>query len=91
MSAWKTIPMPIFASALIYVIILRVTGELHPSSNALHFFFYLWIVQSAMTLGQAWRQRRAARSIGTAPPGGLPPLASEPESGRAGFGDPHSR
>ena len=67
MSAWKGSGMPILASALIYLIILRVTGELHPSSNALHFFLYLWIVQSAMTLGQAWRQRRAARSTGAAP------------------------
>jgi hypothetical protein len=46
MSAWKELGMPILASALIYLIILRVAGELHPSSNALHFFFYLWIVQS---------------------------------------------
>ena len=74
MNAWKGIWMPILASALIYLLILRYTGELRSSSNALHFFFYLWLVQSAMTLGQAWRRRRTARSIGTAPPSDIPPL-----------------
>lgn len=73
MSAWKEIAMPILASALIYLLVLRYTGELRPSSNALHFFFYLWIVQSTMTLGQAWRRRRAARAIAAAHPGDIPP------------------
>jgi hypothetical protein len=74
MSAWKATGMPILASALIYLIILRATGELHASSNALQFFLSLWIVQSTMTLGQAWYQRRPAPpSIGTAPPGDTPP------------------
>jgi hypothetical protein len=74
MSAWKEIGMPILASALIYLLILRYTGELRPSSNALHFFFYLWIAQSTMTLGQAWRRRRAARATDTASPGDTSPL-----------------
>jgi hypothetical protein len=74
MRVWKEIGMPILASALIYLLILRYTGELHLASNALRFFFSLWIVQSAMTLGQAWRQRRAARSLGTASPSATRPL-----------------
>jgi len=74
MSTWKQIGMPILATATIYLIVLRVTGELHLSSNALQFFSILWIVQATMTLGQAWLRRRAARSISTAPPSDIPPL-----------------
>jgi hypothetical protein len=74
MSTWKEIGMPLLASALFIVILLRVTGELHLSSKALEFFALYWVAQATMTIGSAWRKRRNARSIGTAPPSDSPAL-----------------
>jgi hypothetical protein len=43
-------------SALIYLAVLGVTGELHPSSRAFAFFSLLWLVQATADLWQ-WRRR----------------------------------
>ena len=45
--------------ACVYVAVLAVTGELHPSSNALRFFCILWLVQTA---GELWHSRRRTQS-----------------------------
>ena len=49
-------------SALIYLAVLGVTGELHLSSKALLFFAILWLVQATATL---WHARRHPREMGT--------------------------
>lgn len=60
-------------SALIYSIVLGVTGELHASSRALAFFSTLWVVQAAATLWHAWRRSRGVTSTGMSGADRLPP------------------
>jgi hypothetical protein len=60
-------------SALIYLAVLGVTGELHLSSRALRFFAILWLVQASHALWQAWRHPQSVTSSGTSATGDVPP------------------
>ena len=73
MKDWKETGMPLALSALLYLIVLRGTGELFLSSKALEFFLYLWVVQAMMALLQRRRQPRGVPSGRTAPGGELLP------------------
>jgi hypothetical protein len=47
--------------ALVYLAVLVVSGELHPSSKAFVFFAIVWSVQAAGEMWQAWRRTRSPR------------------------------
>jgi hypothetical protein len=60
-------------SALIYLVVLGVTGELHASSRALVFFSALWLVQAGTTLWHAWRRARRVTPARTSESDNIPP------------------
>ena len=60
-------------SALGYLAILAVTGELHRSSGALRFFAVGWLLQASHVLWQAWRHPRSVTSAGASGTGDVPP------------------
>ncbi len=64
MNYWQKTGRDLVVSALFFVVILRVTGELHPSSPALEFFAILWVVQAVMALLQGWRRPQEAAAGG---------------------------
>ena len=59
MTALERTGMRVGLFALIYLAVLAITGELHPSSNAFVSFAILWSVQAA---GDLWQARRRTRS-----------------------------
>ncbi|MDB4914518.1 MAG: hypothetical protein JWM95_2162 [Gemmatimonadetes bacterium] len=77
MDSWKETGMPLLVGALLYLIVLRVTGELHRSSKALEFFAMLWVVQAIMALLQGRRHPPKVPSVGTAPAGDIPPIGDD--------------
>ena len=60
MSAWNKAGKELAFSALFYLVVLRVTGELHLSSKALQFFAMLWLVQAVAAL---WRAGRLPQGV----------------------------
>ena len=64
MNYWQKTLRDLVVSALLLLVILRVTGELHLSSPALEFFAVLWVAQAVMALVQGWRRPREAASGG---------------------------
>jgi hypothetical protein len=60
-------------SALIYLAVLGITGELHLSSRAFAFFATLWLVQATASLWQAWRHPQGVASVGTSDTDDIPP------------------
>jgi hypothetical protein len=60
-------------SALIYLAVLGVTGELRLSSKAFAFCATLWLVQTAASLWHAWRHPQGVASIGTSATDDIPP------------------
>ena len=62
MNAFKETWTVLAGTALFYVLVLGVAGELHRSSRALEFFATLWVVQAAATLWRAWRRSRTSSS-----------------------------
>jgi hypothetical protein len=73
MNAWKKTGKFLVLSAMSYLVVLGVTGELHVSSRALAFFSTLWFVQAAAALWQAWRHPQGAASTGTSAADDIPP------------------
>jgi hypothetical protein len=63
----------IVLSALIYLAVLGVTGELHLSSKAFAFFATLWLVQATASLWHARRHPQNVSSIGTTATDDIPP------------------
>jgi hypothetical protein len=55
MHGWRKTGTFLVVSALIYLAVLGVTGELRLSSRALAFFSILWVVQVMGALWQSWR------------------------------------
>ena len=60
MNYWQKTGRDLAVSALLLLVILRVTGELNLSSPALEFFGILWLVQALMALLQGWRRPQEA-------------------------------
>lgn len=60
----------VLLSALAYLALLAVTGELHRSSRALRFFALVWFAQAVLALWRAWHQPTLSD---TSVPGDVPP------------------
>jgi hypothetical protein len=60
-------------SALIYLAVLGLTGELHLSSRAFAFFATLWLVQASASLWHVWRHPQGVASNDTSVTDDLPP------------------
>jgi hypothetical protein len=73
MNAWKKTAKPLVLSALFYLVVLGVTGELHRSSRAFVFFSLLWLVQATASLWHAWRHPQGVVAIGTSATSDIPP------------------
>ena len=73
MNAWNKTGKTLVVSALFYLVVLGVTGELHLSSRAFAFFSILWLVQATSALWQAWRHPQSVTSIGTSATDDIPP------------------
>jgi hypothetical protein len=73
MNARQTTGKFLVLSALLYLVVLAVTGELHVSSRALAFFATLWLVQAVAALWQAWRHPKGVASTGTSAVDDIPP------------------
>ena len=74
MNAWNKTEKTLVISALFYLVVLGVTGELHLSSRAFVFFSILWLVQATTALWQAWRHHpQTVTSIGTSATDDIPP------------------
>jgi hypothetical protein len=63
-------------SALLYLAVLGVTGELHLSSRAFVFFSILWLVQATAELWQWWRHSDVVASVSTTTDDEIPPPAN---------------
>jgi hypothetical protein len=60
-------------SALIYLAVLGITGELHLSSRAFAFFAILWLVQATASVWHSRRHPQGVASIGTSATDDIPP------------------
>jgi hypothetical protein len=61
MTALERTSMRVGLSALVYLTVLAISGELHPSSKAFVFFAILWSVQAAGDVWRAWHRTRSPR------------------------------
>jgi hypothetical protein len=73
MNAWAKSGKFVVLSALAYLVVLGVTGELHVSSKAFAFFAMFWVVQAGASLWQAWRLSRGIAAAGTSGTDESPP------------------